>query len=242
MPITGTVIDFAGAYVPAGWLDCDGSAVSRTTYADLFAIIGTTWGPGDGVSTFNVPDGRGRVVLGAGTDGDGNVYTVGQYGGANSTTLITDNLPGYLLDVLDVGHIHGVTDLGHVHGTADLGHVHTLNDPGHVHTITDPTHHHFPQISSSGGSSTGIQTVTPVRPGLSPLFSQTTDNATGITINSASTGATIDSAVTGLVIDNNQANVTINVASTGIQVHSKGLGTPVDRRMPYQVMRRLIKT
>jgi microcystin-dependent protein len=56
--------EFAMPTAPSGWLACDGSAVSRTTYAALFAAIGTTWGAGDNVSTFNVPDARGVVLRG----------------------------------------------------------------------------------------------------------------------------------------------------------------------------------
>ena len=52
----GSVMPFAGATVPFGWLLCDGSAVSRTTYKDLFSAIGTTYGVGDGVTTFNLPN------------------------------------------------------------------------------------------------------------------------------------------------------------------------------------------
>lgn len=63
----GTVLDYAGATAPAGYLLCDGSAVSRTTYAALFAIIGTDYGVGNGTTTFNVPDCRGRTSIGAGT-------------------------------------------------------------------------------------------------------------------------------------------------------------------------------
>lgn len=52
----GVIVPFAGTTVPAGYLLCDGSAISRTTYADLFAAIGTTYGPGDGNTTFNLPN------------------------------------------------------------------------------------------------------------------------------------------------------------------------------------------
>jgi microcystin-dependent protein len=52
---TGAVMDFAMATAPTGWLACDGQAISRTTYAALFTAIGTTWGVGDGSTTFNVP-------------------------------------------------------------------------------------------------------------------------------------------------------------------------------------------
>jgi microcystin-dependent protein len=63
---TGSVTSFAGSSAPSGWLLCDGrsTGISRTTYANLFAVIGTTYGSGDGSTTFNLPDLRGRVVGG----------------------------------------------------------------------------------------------------------------------------------------------------------------------------------
>ncbi|AXO15662.1 phage tail protein [Thalassospira indica] len=60
----GSVLAFAMPTPPNGWLVCDGSAISRTEYADLFATIGTLWGHGDQVSTFNLPDLRGEFVRG----------------------------------------------------------------------------------------------------------------------------------------------------------------------------------
>ena len=60
---------FAGNTIPAGWLLCDGSAVSRTNYAKLFSAIGTTWGAGDGSTTFNLPNSIGRFAEGASTSG-----------------------------------------------------------------------------------------------------------------------------------------------------------------------------
>ena len=61
---TGTVVAFAGVTPPAGWLLCDGSLVSRTTYSALYSVIGTIHGSGDNVSTFNLPDYRGRFLRG----------------------------------------------------------------------------------------------------------------------------------------------------------------------------------
>jgi microcystin-dependent protein len=58
----GTIFSYAGNTVPSGWLACDGSAVSRTVYANLFASLATTFGVGDGSTTFNVPDFRGRFL------------------------------------------------------------------------------------------------------------------------------------------------------------------------------------
>lgn len=60
----GTILDYGGASIPSKYLLCAGQAVSRATYADLFTAIGTTWGVGDGSTTFNLPDLRGRVTAG----------------------------------------------------------------------------------------------------------------------------------------------------------------------------------
>jgi microcystin-dependent protein len=64
----GRIEAYAGATAPTGYLLCDGTAVSRTTYAGLFAVTSTTYGVGDGSTTFNVPDLRGRVPVGVGTN------------------------------------------------------------------------------------------------------------------------------------------------------------------------------
>lgn len=68
---SGAVMAFAMNSAPTGWLEADGSAVDRTTYADLFSAIGTVYGSGDGSTTFNLPDLRGYFVRGSGTNGDG---------------------------------------------------------------------------------------------------------------------------------------------------------------------------
>lgn len=89
-----------------GWLKCDGTAVSRTTYAELFAIISTNFGSGDGTTTFNLPDARGRVL---GTTGAGSGLTSRSLGasvGAETHTLTVGEMPV---------HSHGVTDPGHTH-------------------------------------------------------------------------------------------------------------------------------
>lgn len=65
--ITGMILASSSNTIPSGFLLCDGSAISRTTYASLFAIISTNFGIGDGSTTFNLPDGRGGVLRGAGT-------------------------------------------------------------------------------------------------------------------------------------------------------------------------------
>lgn len=80
---------------PTGWLLCDGSAVSRTTYADLFDAIGTAYGTGDGSTTFNLPDGRGRMFIGAGTGTGLTARFLGDTGGAETHQLTLAEMPAH---------------------------------------------------------------------------------------------------------------------------------------------------
>jgi microcystin-dependent protein len=101
----GSIMDFAGTTAPTAWLLCYGQAVSRTTYAVLFSVIGTAFGVGDGSTTFNVPDCRGRNAVGkldmggvAGTAIDTTTYganpaTLGALGGVKNTTIAQANFP-----------------------------------------------------------------------------------------------------------------------------------------------------
>jgi microcystin-dependent protein len=105
--LIGEVADYAGDSAPSGWLLCYGQAVSRTTYAALYAVLSTTYGVGDGSTTFNLPDCRGRVVAGqddmggssanrltaqtGGLNGD----TLGATGGTETHTLTSAQIPGH---------------------------------------------------------------------------------------------------------------------------------------------------
>ena len=80
LPI-GIIIEYAGSVLPKGYLYCDGSAISRTTYSDLFAIIGTTYGAGDGSTTFNLPDFKSRIGVGIDSN-DTDFDTLGKTGGS----------------------------------------------------------------------------------------------------------------------------------------------------------------
>jgi len=91
---TGVVLPFAGGSIPAGWLLCTGGAVSRTTYANLFSCIGTTYGVGDGSSTFNVPDMQGRVPAGVNT-ADSDFVSLNTTGGAATVTLALTDVPAH---------------------------------------------------------------------------------------------------------------------------------------------------
>ena len=88
----GVVKEFAGSVAPEGWLLCQGQAVSRTTYARLFAVIGQIYGGGDGSTTFNLPDRRGRVAVGVDT-GQTEFNALGKTGGAKGETLTEAQIP-----------------------------------------------------------------------------------------------------------------------------------------------------
>lgn len=105
---TGGLLAYGGASAPSGYLLCDGSAVSRTTYAALFAVLGIAYGPDDGSTTFNVPDLRGRSPLGSGQGTGLSNRSIGQIGGEETHAQTTAELAAHT-------HTATVTDPGHGH-------------------------------------------------------------------------------------------------------------------------------
>ena len=92
----GIILPYAGSVAPnasTGWLPCDGAAVSRTTYAALFAAIGTSFGAGNGSTTFNVPDLQGRAPIGVGTGSGLSARTLGEKAGAETHQLTIAQMP-----------------------------------------------------------------------------------------------------------------------------------------------------
>ena len=78
---TGTILPWSASSLPTGFLECAGAAVSRSTYSDLFGVIGTTYGTGDGSSTFNLPDLQGRTAIGSGSGSGLSSRSLGATGG-----------------------------------------------------------------------------------------------------------------------------------------------------------------
>lgn len=163
----GATIPYAGTSAPAGWLLCDGSAVSRATYATLFGVVGTTWGVGDGSTTFNVPNMNGRVAVGTGTytDPTSGVITrsLAQIGGEEAHVLITNEIPS--------------------HNHTQNPHNHAITDPGHTHTLTTPIYLDGDGSSFYSVSNTGValtnDTLNASGTGITINNNTATNNATG---------------------------------------------------------------
>ena len=161
----GALVPYAGSSAPTGWLLCAGQAVSRTTFATLFAAVGTTYGSGDGSTTFNLPDLRGRAIFGR-DDMDGTA--------ANRITNAVSGITGTTL-----GATGGDQRIGtHGHTAAQAAHNHTITDAGHTHTLPGQTV--APASGFQGGGSYGY------------AGSSTNSATTGITINNATPAVTVD--------------------------------------------------
>lgn len=91
----GLILPFGNTTAPTGYLACDGSAISRTTYATLFAAIGTTWGTGDGSTTFNVPDLRGAFLRGTGSHGTSNMANGNDFAGPSVGSFENDQFQAH---------------------------------------------------------------------------------------------------------------------------------------------------
>ncbi len=140
---TGMISPYAGATAPTSWLLCDGSAVSRTTYSALFAITSTTYGVGDGSTTFNLPDLRGRVPVGKSTDTEFD--TLGETGGAKTHALTSGELASH---THTVGLVAG-TPVGSEVGIFSTSHSNVANV------------NHGTETTSSTGSGTAHNNLQP---------------------------------------------------------------------------------
>jgi microcystin-dependent protein len=237
---TGVINQYAGSTAPTGWLLCDGSAVSRSTYADLFAIVGTTYGVGNGSSTFNLPNLVGRVVVGR--DASQTEFDVlGETGGAKTHTLATGEIPSHQ-HTMDHDHPAGTTssvDLNHTHAYSGT----VVGDGAHSHTITisDPGHGHdfdYQGVNrTSGGATTSV-----VGPLGSAAKFPVNSNTTGITASASSTGHSHTySGNTGYMSANNTHTHTFDVAAYAGSTGATGGAGAHNNLQPYIVLNYIIK-
>ena len=163
----GAMMSYGGAAAPTGWLLCYGQAVNRTTYAALFAVLGTAYGPGDASTTFNLPDKRGRVPIGADNMGGTPANRVTEAGsGVDATAL--GNSGGSQLAQADTI-------------TTTSSAVSVVDDPGHIHVIN---------LNTNGGGGGGSGEITSIA-GSTTTPGKTQSASTGITV---ATSVTVSAA------------------------------------------------
>jgi microcystin-dependent protein len=184
----GSIFSFAGSVLPpGGYLWCDGALVARATYPALFAVLGTTYGAGDGATTFGLPNLKGRVPVGRDA-AQAEFAALNQTGGVKTHILSVAEMPV------------------HAHPLSDPTHAHTVYDPGHAHGISDPGHTHLTVIGTATPGA-GSQWY----PSSGPVENRPTVAAgTGISINGAAAGVSIYAAGTGISLGNNGSGAAHN--------------------------------
>ena len=128
LPIGG-IVQYAGSTAPDGYLICDGSAISRTTYADLFNVIGTYYGTGDGSTTFNLPNLKGRIPVGY-DNSQTEFDTLGETGGEKTHTLTINEMPSHYHDIAHTYLPNGSTSRWGINGIGTGGDIETSSDRG----------------------------------------------------------------------------------------------------------------
>ena len=189
---------------PTGWLVCDGSAISRTTYSGLFAVLGTVYGAGDGSTTFNLPNLKGRVVVGR-DSADADWDTLGETRGSKTHTLVESEMP-----------VHTHSQSPHNHSQNAHNHllylVATSSDGSHRHEFTDAGTNSVARTTSTGAANTSSTTQVTDYTEYAGTHSHT---VTGYTVDSTATNIeatppTLGNAGSGSAHNNIQPSIVLN--------------------------------
>ena len=181
LPI-GSIVAYAAGTAPGGFILCDGQAVSRTTYEALFTLLRTTYGSGDNVNTFNVPNLQDQFIRGRNP-------STRAVGSTQASAFGSHNHP-----VGDTGHFHGVTD---THNHLQNPHNHGITDSGHTHNYSKPS----TNATNQSGSNNVAPLITPNSP--------TSLEPTGIAINNE-TATNQLSTVGSIAVNPNKTGVTVD--------------------------------
>lgn len=163
----GIMVDYAGVNAPTGWLMCYGQEISRITYANLFAAVGTTFGAGDGSTTFLLPDARGRALAGkddmggtpAGRLNDGITgSSLGSTGGVEQHTLVASEIPVLTgTSSTDGEHTHALSNASAVYRVTSSGTARRTtaggspDNPVTVSLASTGAHTHDVTVNAGGG-------------------------------------------------------------------------------------------
>ncbi|MBN2829168.1 MAG: tail fiber protein [Candidatus Cloacimonetes bacterium] len=196
----GVVQQYAGNSAPTGYLLCNGAAVSRTTYATLFAAIGTTYGSGNGSTTFNLPNLQGKVPVGR-LSTDTSFDVLGETGGESTHTITSSEMPAHTHSVnppstatdSDGNHTHSVdppstatsTDGSHTHTVSDRYNTSELSDDANQRTVGSDSTTTTTRTTSSAGSHTHTLDIESFTSGNAGAHTHTVDIAS---FSSGSTG------------------------------------------------------
>ena len=150
--ITGSIQIYSGTSVPTGYLECNGQAVSRTTYSELYKVIGTKYGSGDGSTTFNLPNLSGRIAIGSNSS-----YTIGSKGGEYTHELKIAEMPSHThtfkgTEVTSGSTMTGLTAKGTFTGKATT----STSSGSHSHGISAGTKGDFTVGNTFGSGVSGI--------------------------------------------------------------------------------------
>ena len=167
--LTGTIVMWSGTSAPSGWLLCDGSAISRTTYSRLFAITSTRFGVGNGSTTFNVPDLRGKFPVGYNSS-EAEFNTFGNNSllrGQKRVTLLPGEIPAHThtgTTSADGAHYHIVGAATGTGVTNRIRDIQTNNGPNGYPTSTDGIHTHTLNIANNTPSGNSHPNLPPYLP------------------------------------------------------------------------------
>ena len=225
---SGSIIAWGGKYstIPSGYLFCDGSAYSRTTYSTLFAALGTIHGSGDGSTTFNIPNLKNKFIIGANDSETADTFpgiAAGKTGGS--------------ADAIVVSHNHGHT-LSPSVSVSGGNHFHGISNDSHAHPITDKSHNH--------GGVTGKQRDENTEKTPQVIVD---DDHTGINVQDSEaifpvfTGITGTNAASTNITINYSGNLTFDVsASMSGSISSQGSDGENANLPPYYALCYIIKT
>lgn len=219
---------------PGGWLLCNGAPISRTTYAGLFAVIGTAFGPGDGSNTFNVPDLSGRSPIGAGQGSGLTNRALGTKGGAETHTnpvpsqsvtgsipsqSVTGNIPSESVSVTVPNHIHGLASAHAPLWAGEFGSVILLQVRDVAGSSGGAAQF---SMTKNGGTQSGVSTN-----GVLPIEG-TTDGSGAFGANGATAGGSLSGGAT--------AGGSLSGGAT-----AGGTSDPGNSMQPYQVINYIIR-
>jgi microcystin-dependent protein len=188
----GLIVPYAGASAPSGWLGCDGAAVSRSTYSTLFAAIGLTYGSGNGSTTFNLPDLRGRVPVGT-AQGYGDRTTTA--GALTGTGAITGGDP---LNPTTLGSTRGNETVAVDGSQSGL--------PAHSHSIASGFHNHGINVAEGTSHTHGVgYNIIRVASNPDQLTGPNDNGAIYSSMGSTSVLSSISPGTSGISIQNNGA-------------------------------------